>query len=242
MASSDEKSLAVGHISGFQIDPNFFSGISNPFYAVTFRQDVTELRNYCKERKISFYYGLIYLCCKALQDVPAFACRIRGENVVELGEQKPSFTDLKKGSELFHIVTLPCDGSIIEFCGKAREVSGKGFSVVYDTAGHIFERFEAQKFGRDEAERDVERVLNCDLLILDDLGTEMVTTFVQSALYQIINGRLLEKKSTIVSTNLMPEAIAQRYSGQIASRIEGEYQLLPFVGEDIRVLKKKRGL
>ena len=124
----------------------------------------------------------------------------------------------------------------------AREVSGKGFSVVYDTAGHIFERFEAQKFGRDEAERDVERVLNCDLLILDDLGTEMATTFVQSALYQIINGRLLEKKSTIVSTNLMPEAIAQRYSGQIASRIEGEYQLLPFVGEDIRVLKKKRGL
>ena len=89
---------------------DFFSGISNPFYAVTFRQDVTELRNYCRERKISFYYGLIYLCCKALQDVPAFACRIRGENVVELGEQKPSFTDLKKGSELFHIVTMPCEG------------------------------------------------------------------------------------------------------------------------------------
>ena len=102
---------------------DFFSGISNPFYAVTFRQDVTELRNYCKERKISFYYGLIYLCCKALQDVPAFACRIRGENVVELGEQKPSFTDLKKGSELFHIVTMPCEGSIVEFCGKAREVT-----------------------------------------------------------------------------------------------------------------------
>ena len=81
----------------------------------------------------------------------------------------------------------------------------------------------------------MERVLNCDLLILDDLGTEMVTTFVQSALYQIINGRLLEKKSTIVSTNLMPEAIAQRYSGQIASRIEGEYQLLPFVGEAIAI-------
>ena len=82
----------------------------------------------------------------------------------------------------------------------------------------------------------------CDLLILDDLGTEMTTAFVQSALYQIINGRLLEKRSTIVSTNLMPEALAQRYSPQIASRIEGEYQLLPFVGEDIRTLKKKRGL
>ena len=124
----------------------------------------------------------------------------------------------------------------------AREVSGKGFSVVYDTAGHVFERFEAQKFGRDEADRDVERVMGCDLLILDDLGTEMLTAFVQSALYQIINGRLLEKKSTIISTNLMPEALGQRYSEQIASRLEGEYQLLPFVGEDIRTLKKKRGL
>ncbi len=122
----------------------------------------------------------------------------------------------------------------------AREVSGKGFSVVYDTAGHVFERFEAQKFGRDEADRDVERVMNCDLLILDDLGTEMVTSFVQSALYQIVNGRLLEKKSTIVSTNLLPEALGQRYSEQIASRITGEYQLLPFVGEDIRILKKQR--
>ena len=57
--------------------------------------------------------------------MPAFACRIRGENVVELGEQKPSFTDLKKGSELFHIVTMPREGSIAEFCERAREVSGK---------------------------------------------------------------------------------------------------------------------
>ena len=66
----------------------------------------------------------------------------------------------------------------------AREVSGEGFSVVYDTAGHVFERFETQKFSREEtAESDVERVLSCDLLILDDLGTEMTTAFVQSALY-----------------------------------------------------------
>lgn len=104
---------------------DFFGGISNPFYAVTFRQDVTELRNYCKERQISFYYGLIYLCCKALRDVPAFSCRIRGESVVELAEQKPSFTDLKKGSDLFHIVTMSCEGTLTDFCKKAREVSEK---------------------------------------------------------------------------------------------------------------------
>lgn len=123
----------------------------------------------------------------------------------------------------------------------AREVSANGFSVVYDTAGSVFQRFEAQKFTREEdAGDDVDRVMSCDLLILDDLGTEMTTSFVQSALYQIINGRLMEKRSTIISTNLSPEKMAQRYSPQIASRIEGEYQILPFVGQDIRRLKRER--
>ena len=125
----------------------------------------------------------------------------------------------------------------------AREVSAEGWSVVYDTAAHVFERFENQKFSREEdaeVSSDVERILNCDLLILDDLGTEMTTAFVQSALYQIINTRLMEKKSTIINSNLSPEKIAQRYSPQIASRIEGEYHLLSFVGEDIRKLKKQR--
>jgi len=124
----------------------------------------------------------------------------------------------------------------------AREVSEQGCSVVYDTAAHVFQQFETQKFSReeDEAEADVERILSCDLLILDDLGTEMTTAFVQSALYTIINTRLLEKKSTIISTNLMPSELKNRYSPQIASRIEGEYQLLPFVGEDIRKQKKNR--
>ena len=124
----------------------------------------------------------------------------------------------------------------------AREVSEKGFSVVYDTAGHIFAQFEQQKFGREEeADGHVDRVLNCDLLILDDLGSEMTTAFVQSALYQIVNTRLLEKRPTILSTNLKVEALHSRYSPQIASRIEGEYQILPFFGEDIRRLKRERG-
>lgn len=122
----------------------------------------------------------------------------------------------------------------------AREVSGAGWSVVYDTAGHVFQLFENQKFGREEDSADVERVLCCDLLILDDLGTELTTAFVQSALYQIVGTRLLEKRSTILSTNLMPGEIARRYSAQVASRIEGEYQLLAFVGEDVRKLKKAR--
>ena len=125
----------------------------------------------------------------------------------------------------------------------AREVSGDGWSVVYDTAAHVFDRFEARKFGREageEVEADVERVLDCDLLILDDLGTEMTTAFVQSALYSIVNGRLLERRATILSTNLKLDELGRRYGPQTASRMEGEYQILPFFGQDIRKLKKER--
>ena len=114
--------------------------------------------------------------------------------------------------------------------------------MVYDTAGHVFRVFEDEKFGREEAGEDVERVLRCDLLILDDLGTELTTAFVQSALYEIVNTRLVERRSTILSTNLMPSELGRRYSPQAASRIEGEYQLLPFVGEDIRRLKRERNI
>ena len=126
----------------------------------------------------------------------------------------------------------------------AREVSAEGYSVVYDTAVHIFDRFEARKFGRElgeAVEADVDRVSDCDLLILDDLGTEMTTPFVQSALYSILNGRITDRRATILSTNLKLDELARRYTPQIASRIEGEYQLLPFFGEDIRRLRKERG-
>ena len=127
----------------------------------------------------------------------------------------------------------------------ARVVSEDGFSVVYDTAGHVFSQFESAKFRRDDdgdtAGEDVERCMNCDLLILDDLGTEMTTSFVQSALYQLINGRLLTGRSTVISTNLDPEELGRRYGAPLLSRLEGEYQLLPFVGTDIRRLKREQG-
>ena len=125
----------------------------------------------------------------------------------------------------------------------ARVVSESGHSVVYDTAAHIFSQFESAKFRRDQGEEsdaDVERYLNCDLLILDDLGTEMLTSFVQSAFYQIVNTRLARGKKTIISSNLTPDQIGARYGAAVQSRIEGEYELLPFVGEDIRKLKRER--
>lgn len=124
----------------------------------------------------------------------------------------------------------------------ARVVSESGHSVVYDTACNIFDQFEAEKFRRDEesAAEDVKRYMECDLLIIDDLGTEMLTSFVQSAFYQLINGRLVAGKKTIINTNLEPDQLGKRYGAQAISRIEGEYELLLFIGEDIRKQKRDK--
>lgn len=99
----------------------------------------------------------------------------------------------------------------------ARAVSEKGFSVVYDTAGNIFAQFEARKFQRDsqdgrEAKDETRRYLNCDLLILDDLGSELTTQFTQSALYELVNTRLVAGRRTVISSNLSMEEAGRRYS------------------------------
>ena len=117
-------------------------------------------------------------------------------------------------------------------------VADRGYSVVYDTAIHLFSDFEAEKFGMSQEENRglSQRYLQCDLLIIDDLGTEMTTQFVCSALYHVVNTRLMESRPTIISTNLTPEQLSVRYSPQIASRLLGTYRLIQFVGQDIRRL------
>jgi DNA replication protein DnaC len=129
----------------------------------------------------------------------------------------------------------------------ARVVSEKGFSVVYETTVAALAAFENQKFRsyqEDTAQSDerVRQLLTCDLLILDDLGTEMVTEFSKSALYTLINTRLLDNKKTVISTNLSEQEMERLYTPQICSRLKGEYQDLRFVGTDIRMLRKERGL
>lgn len=125
----------------------------------------------------------------------------------------------------------------------ARVVAAKGCSVCYDTAASALDCFEKQKFSRSIEESEaasvrVQRMLSCDLMILDDLGTEMVTAMSVSALYTLINTRLVNGKKTIISTNCSETELQRKYSPQICSRIEGEFLCLPFVGKDIRLIKK----
>lgn len=125
----------------------------------------------------------------------------------------------------------------------AREVSGRGYSVVYDTAISLFSTFEAKKFSRDlgqerQARDDTRRYLNCALLILDDLGSELTTPLAQSTLYEVVNSRLQGGKHTIISTNLSMEQIGARYTPQVVSRLAGAYQELTFYGDDIRRMRR----
>ena len=122
----------------------------------------------------------------------------------------------------------------------ARAAAEKGHSVAYESATRLFAKLEKNHFRPDEDSwQAVSELYDSTLLIIDDLGTELTGAFTVSALYALINDRLLTGKPTVISTNLTIEEIRQRYSPQIASRLEGSYQLLPFVGQDIRVMKNK---
>ena len=122
----------------------------------------------------------------------------------------------------------------------ARTVADRGYSVCYETASHLFAKLERAKFNADEdARRETEKYIACDLLIVDDLGTEMGGQFTTSALYSLINDRILEGKPTIISTNLNSEDLEKRYSAAIASRLRGNYRRIAFMGEDIRLIKNR---
>ena len=122
----------------------------------------------------------------------------------------------------------------------ARAVADKGYSVLYETSTHLFNKLEQAKFNPTEESRYEAAKLNtCDLLIVDDLGTEMPGQFVTAALYSLLNDRLLAGKPMIISTNLIVDEMQRRYSPQIASRLQGHFDQLVFRGEDIRVLKNR---
>ena len=120
----------------------------------------------------------------------------------------------------------------------ARTVADRGFSVVYESAGHLFTKMERAKFENDPAAKEeIKKYSVCDLLIVDDLGTEMPTHFVTAALYSLLNDRILAGKAMIISTNLHTEDLTRRYNAQIVSRLRGSFTRVAFLGDDIRIKK-----
>ncbi len=123
----------------------------------------------------------------------------------------------------------------------ASAIAGNGFSVVYQPAGKLFRTLEREHFGKQDG--DTETVaLTCDLLIIDDLGTEFDTAFTTATLYNLLNTRILDELPTVISTNLTQEGLQERYGDQITSRITGAFEPLLFVGKDIRQQKRQRAM
>lgn len=122
----------------------------------------------------------------------------------------------------------------------AIEVAKRGFGVVYGSAFEILGAFEDKKFNRDSEIDITEKYFSCDLLIIDDFGSEMMTAFTVAAFQNLINSRVLSGKKTIVVSGLTMEEIARKYNAQIASRLRGDFIQLAFCGQDIRELKRKQ--
>lgn len=114
----------------------FFSAVSQPFYSVTFRVDVTNLHAYAKAHGISFYYALGYLVTEAVDSVENFRYTIRQGEVWLLDRRVPSFTDLKPGSEQFHIVTIAKAGTLDEFC-RAAQAKSAAQQTFLDQSGEL---------------------------------------------------------------------------------------------------------
>lgn len=122
----------------------------------------------------------------------------------------------------------------------AREVMKKEYSVLYFSAPQLFNTLAKNTFDKKDinARNMSEYIFDCDLLIIDDLGTEYTNAFIASQFFACINERLLHRKSTIISTNLSLEALADLYTERAFSRITSSYTLLRIVGDDIRIKKK----
>lgn len=123
----------------------------------------------------------------------------------------------------------------------AREVIRKGYDVIYDTTQNIISDFETDRFKNaySQAEPKADKYLECDLLIVDDLGTEFITPFTVSTIYNLVNTRQNRGLSTIISTNLSPEELSRRYEDRIYSRLIGTgYRVLMFVGPDMRITRR----
>lgn len=145
-------------------------------------------------------------------------------------------------SNLLFFGNVGCGKTFLTNC-IAKELLDSGHSVIYLTAHQIFEMLAGITFGNkgpDESESSFsyDDIYNCDLLVIDDLGSELTNSFVISRFFTVLNERLQRERSTIISTNLTPQELLETYTERSLSRILGAYNLYPFTGRDIRQLKR----
>lgn len=125
----------------------------------------------------------------------------------------------------------------------ANELISKGYSVVYQSSHRLFQFLEDFKFCRIDRESNQEyynSIYDADLLIIDDLGTEFISAYTCSVFFDILNTRLMNKKSTVISSNLFVTNLEKKYTDRISSRIAGYFDVMAFTGPDIRIAKNNK--
>lgn len=164
----------------------------------------------------------------------------RFENAVNLS--RDFIQNFKKDYQnLFFYGTVGTGKSFLSGC-IARELLQSGYSVIYFSSSSLFEtlaRYSFDNNAKGELQSFCDDLYGCDLLIIDDLGTEITNSFVTSQLFSCLNERHLRRKATLISTNLSLEALRDRYSDRIFSRVSSSFILCKLTGPDIRILKKR---
>ncbi len=176
--------------------------------------------------------------------VEEYGCSPR-ENMTAILSECKSFAENFDGADENLLLCGSCGlGKTYLSSAIANELIKKGKDVLYVSSNALFPILEDMHFGREvseEAEYIVKKVSECELLILDDLGSEFVTQFTSAELFRIINNRLLTGGKMIISTNLNRSMLKNTYNERIASRITGGFSILEFLGDDIRSIKKLEG-
>lgn len=182
------------------------------------------------------------------QSFESFDLKYYANDAKTLAQMKLLVTQLKEYADTFTL-----NSKSLLFMGKtglgkthlstsiARVAIEKGYDVIYDTAQNLLSDFEFERFGKNynsgDAEKCTDKYFDCDLLIIDDLGTELVNNFTVSTLYNLINSRINSGKPMIINTNLNPNELKAKYDERIFSRIIGHFSPKIFFGIDIRQQK-----
>ena len=168
------------------------------------------------------------------------------------GEELTKFIEAEKASINF-VLNFETENTNILFKGTAgtgksflsnciaNELIKKGYSVIYSSSVSLFEKISSYTFSKDKSSLDnpLKDIYTCDLLVIDDLGSELTNQFVCSELFSIVNERHLRDKSTVISTNLDFSEISARYTERTFSRLYSYYDIYDLSGNDVRIYKKR---
>ncbi len=236
--------------------------------AFGYPEDYTDIKYHCPHCSDTGYVGIdLCKCLKrelvlAALDTSGLSSLIKNQTFATFsldfyeGEDKTRMAVNVQTLQQFAETFLPQNSQNFFFLGPtglgkthlstavAVELIKKGYDVVYESTNQIMSDYETVRFSSGHASDrempDLSRYTEAELLIMDDLGTEMTTQYTLSCLYNIINTRINRRRSTIISTNLTQKELRERYADRITSRLFGEFIPLVFTGRDIRAQKLRK--